>query len=350
MENRVAIELRGEGSALDAVADDELRSFALLDGSAGQTLKRQGWAAAAGAGAVRTAVVEYHLEGVAHAAIAQLDGADWRGLQVRACRATPSQSAGLLATGTTDTQLEFAGRLVSREAAELRQRIELRGGQLAIELQTTAEGGTGGKLWDATPILAEWALAHADMWRGCAVHELGAGLGLPGLAIALGASPERVVVSDCVQECLTAMESSVELNGLEGKIAVRRFDWREVAVGGAEPSPELRADIVLCSDVVYSREVADWLPPAAQACLRPGGRLFALLPLSRIGCRECLSSLGALLEPFEPEGAESEEMAAWIRQHLGDNQLGHRLYGFRAPAAARGGGVGAGGEANGQDG
>eukprot|EP01043_Picozoa_sp_COSAG02_P016301 COSAG02_NODE_714_length_18094_cov_13.275688_6_plen_616_part_00 len=111
----------------------------------------------------------------------------------------------------------------------------------------------------------------------------------------------------------------------------------DYATGKQRVVPEsLRADFVICSDVVYSREVAGWLPQAALACLRPGGCLFTLLPLSRMGCRECLHQLGEIMTPFDPPGADpatDNAMAKWIKQHLGANQLGHRIYGFRAPTA-----------------
>jgi predicted nicotinamide N-methyase len=388
MENRVALEISessssnsssSSGCCGEEVTDEELRSLALLDYTLGLTLKRQYWSKSAGSPAAAgssalvtgtntvTALVEYHLENVAHTACEQLDGSTLREglLQVRARPATAAESAELLAAGSNDSRTEFGGRFVARDAAKLRRRVQLAGGRVSVELQATTEGGTGGKLWDATPILAEWALQHKDLWRGRVVHELGAGLGLPGLAIALGAEPRRVVLSDCVQECLSVMENNVAMNGLQAKVDVRRFDWRDVSATttttagcaglAAHELEPLRADVVICSDVVYSREVAGWLPQAVKACLRPGGVLFALLPLSRMGCRECLQQLGELLTPFDPPGTDPDPagqgmdvsiedaggagdaggtaMAGWIREHLGANQLGHRIYGFRAPAA-----------------
>lgn len=337
MENRVAIELTGDGC--DAVTDEELRALALGDYELGLTLKRQHRTQAGRHGArVIVALVEYHLENVARVAIAQLDGRTLCGgaVRVSARHATVVESVQLLASGSNDSRTEFCGRFVPRDTAKLRRRVQLMAGRVEVELQMTTEAGTGGKLWDATPILAEWALQHRDLWRGCVVHELGAGLGLPGLAIAVGADPSHVVLSDCVQECLVAMQQNVTLNGLQDRVAVQRFDWRD-ATGQQRGVPEsLRADFVICSDVVYSREVAGWLPQAALACLRPGGCLFALLPLSRMGCRECLHQLGEIMTPFDPPGADpaaDNAMAKWIKQYLGENQLGHRIYGFRAPIA-----------------
>lgn len=338
MENRVAIELAGEGC--NEITDEELRALALGDYELGLTLKRQHWTQSGprhGSDRV-TALVEYHLENVAHAAIAQLDGRTLRdgAVQVRARHATVAESAQLLASGSNDKRTEFCGRYVPRDAAKLRRRVQLMAGRVEVELQMTTEAGTGGKLWDATPILAEWALQHRDLWRGRVVHELGAGLGLPGLALAVGAEPSRVVLSDCVQECLTTMQQNVRLNGVQDRVDVQRFDWRDATRRPRTVPDSLRADFVICSDVVYSREVACWLPQAALACLRPGGCLFALLPLSRMGCRECLHQLGEIMTPFDPQGVDPDRddaMANWINQYLGANQLGHRIYGFRAPAA-----------------
>lgn len=337
MENRVAIELSGDGC--DAVTDEELRALALLDYELGLTLKRQHWAETGAQEHDRaTALVEYQLENVAHTAIAKLNGRTLRGgvVRVRARHATAPESTQLLASGNNDSRTEFGGRSVPLDPADRRRRVQLMAGRIEVELQITSEAGTGGKLWDATPILAEWALQHRDIWRGRIVHELGAGLGLPGLAIAVGAEPSRVILSDCVQECLAAMQQNVALNGVEDRVTVQRFDWRD-AIGQPGRVPEsLRADFVICSDVVYSREVAGWLPQAALACLRPGGTLFALLPLSRMGCRECLRNFGEIMRPFDPPGVDpstDHAMADWIKHHLGSNQLGHRIYGFRAPTA-----------------
>lgn len=335
MENRVAIELSGEGC--DTVTDEELRALALLDYELGLTLKRQHRVAGRVDGRV-VLLVEYHLENVAHTSIAQLGGRTLRDgtVRVSARHTTSDESTQLLASSFNDTRTEFCGRFVPRDTAKLRRQVQLMGGQVEVELRMTTEGGTGGKLWDATPILAEWALRHRDLWSGRVVHELGAGLGLPGLAIAVSADPSRVVLSDCVQECLATMQQNAVLNAVQDKVAVHRFDWRD-AVQQPESVPQaLYADVVICSDVIYSREVAGWLPQAALACLRPGGSLFALLPISRMGCRECLHELGKILVPFEPPGADpavDTEMAEWIKKHLGPNQLGHRIYGFRAPSA-----------------
>ena len=81
----------------------------------------------------------------------------------------------------------FSGRRVLLLPEKLSTEYTFGGGGRAtvkVRLRTTYEAGTGGKVWDATPILAKWALAQPAVWRGQDVHELGAGLGQPDLALA----------------------------------------------------------------------------------------------------------------------------------------------------------------------
>ena len=121
------------------------------------------------------------------------------------------------------------------------------------------------------------------------MHECGAGLGLPGLAVAMTSRPARVVLTDNVEECLSAMRTSARLNSVEDVVAIGRYDWREAvrtsrpvgALASAAPQPlqsqnaeppisglqmadpaaaEFRCDVVICSDVVFAMEIADWLP------------------------------------------------------------------------------------------
>ena len=200
---------------------------------------------------------------------------------------------------------------------------------------------------------------------------------MPGLAIAKAGGARRVVMSDYVQECLDAMQASAAMNGLQPQrntgeeqdvgalVMVERLDWRDVHAGGTVP-PALLADVVLvcrrrlvfrhavlpraltavrveqASDVVFAKELGDWLPAAINGCLRPGGEAYLLLPLQRVGVREytparppashanrgrhaihalCGRCLQNMLrrhnfQEFEPPGAGGQEMAGWFREHL----------------------------------
>ncbi len=83
--------------------------------------------------------------------------------------------------------------------------------------------------------------------------ELGAGLGLPGLAAAMGGA--RVTVTDWAPEAVRAAEVNAAHNGLEVEALV--VDWRAPAALVARAP----WDLVLAADVLYEERNGDALLP-----------------------------------------------------------------------------------------
>jgi len=72
-------------------------------------------------------------------------------------------------------------------------------------------GGVGCACWDGAIILARWLLAHGQAIRDAVVHEVGAGVGLPGIAAARFA--KRVTLSDYVPVLIECLNYNIRLNG-----------------------------------------------------------------------------------------------------------------------------------------
>jgi predicted nicotinamide N-methyase len=146
------------------------------------------------------------------------------------------------------------------------------------------------ELWPSGVALAEH-VETVDV-RGLRVLELGAGLGLPSLAAALGGA--EVLATDWAEDAVALLRANAERNHVRLRAELVRWDEPEAFRAGW--------DIVLAADVLYEQRNAD--------------QLLDLLP--QLEAREIL-----LAEPGRPFAQAF--FAAW-----GDvEELGERLYRLR---------------------
>ena len=175
-------------------------------------------------------------------------------------------------------------------------------------------GGTGWRAWPSALLLACWCAEHygALELARARVCELGCGLGLPGLAAAaLGAAD--VTLTDCLPRLLaTVRESAQATAAANGGRApsVSVLDWDveappdaaaaaeaysteqgvrsaqrcdDEAADEAPLAADARFDVLLATDVIYSRAHAAQLPAVVARRLAPGGRLCAMVPVRSEG-------------------------------------------------------------------
>lgn len=120
--------------------------------------------------------------------------------------------------------------------------------------------------WPAAVMLAQYLL---DLPRPLAgpILEIGAGLGIVGLALARAGY--RVVVTDYDDDSLNYIRSSARLNGLELQ-DVHRLDWRQ-------PSGR-RYPTLVAADVLYETRNAQPLAEFIAATLAPNGWAYVCDP------------------------------------------------------------------------
>lgn len=157
-----------------------------------------------------------------------------------------------------------------------------------------------GALWPSALALAREVDAHVA--AGEAVLELGAGLGLVGIAAALRAAPSAVTLVDHDPVAVELALASARLNGVGERVRGAALDW---SVRAGWPSADV--DVVLAADVLYEAEASEHVAAVADRVLRPGGRLVladgAHRPFRPL-LHSCMRARGFRLLPPARGGAE----------------------------------------------
>lgn len=148
------------------------------------------------------------------------------------------------------------------------------------------------ELWPSGVALAA-AVAQLDL-RGSRVLELGAGLGLPSLAAALGGA--EVLATDWAADAVELLRDNAARNGIVLRAEQVRWDAPEPLLRGAP------WDLVLGADLLYEARNAEQLETllpllGAEALLAEPGRPFARGFLERLGAEEVADRLYRLRLP-----------------------------------------------------
>lgn len=127
--------------------------------------------------------------------------------------------------------------------------------------------GIGHQVWPAATKLCAY-LAEHPLPSGATVLELGAGVGLVGLALAADATAPKVVLTD-LEEVLPTLRASVELNApdVQARAAVAPLAWGSADVDSAAVRA---ASVVVAADVVYDAALYEPLASTLEALLLRG--------------------------------------------------------------------------------
>ncbi|MEX2582874.1 MAG: methyltransferase type 12 [Gemmatimonadota bacterium] len=171
------------------------------------------------------------------------------------------------------------------------------------------------ELWPSAQALARVLLSDTELF-GPAL-ELGAGIGLPSLALLHRGIP--VLTTDYYAEALRFARHNAAVNGL-GPLATRHLDWRN-RTEGLEQFP-----LVLAADVLYERRNADALEALLPGVVAPGGS-FLLADPGRVYLNVFLTQMSAARWSIEtlPERVEPSPAGKGL-------QVKVRLFRLRPPA------------------
>ncbi len=123
-------------------------------------------------------------------------------------------------------------------------------------------------LWPSAIALSNFIVRNKLVQSGSKVLELGCGIGLPG--IVAGKMGAQVVFTDYIQEALDlAKVNWSRNNNLDAEFVL--MDWRN-------PLQEVRADIILASDIAYEKKSFEHLLRAFRILLHSTGKMFVSEP------------------------------------------------------------------------
>jgi predicted nicotinamide N-methyase len=154
------------------------------------------------------------------------------------------------------------------------------------------------ELWPASRMLAK-AILHEPWPPGAEALEIGCGLGLPGIvALSMGV---RVTFSDYDACALRFAADNARINGHED-FRTMQLDWRS-------PPDDLRAPVILASDLIYEMRNIEPVIAFIKMVLQPGG-VCLLTDQDRIPShvfKECLQKeelrfITKLMRAGEPGG------------------------------------------------
>lgn len=127
-------------------------------------------------------------------------------------------------------------------------------------------------VWESSLALADRLAAEAPALRGTEVLEIGAGVGLAGLAAA-AACGARVTQTDHSPEALALCRRNAGLNAVAG-VACEQADWRDWRV-------DRRYPLVIGADVLYDREAHGLVAAILARNVARGGRALLADPERR---------------------------------------------------------------------
>ena len=131
-------------------------------------------------------------------------------------------------------------------------------GQFDIDSGATAAvpvdecGGTiAFRVWPGALSFAQFLLTISDTLRGQRIIELGCGVGLPGLTVAIYAAPASMLLTDrsCVRP---VVEKGISENGIENIARFAEFDWGDP--DDLAKYNQKTFDVVIGSELVYAEE------------------------------------------------------------------------------------------------
>ena len=133
---------------------------------------------------------------------------------------------------------------------------------------------TGLSVWAASLVTARWMVSLSDRFAGKRVLELGAGCGVPGLALAQAVPTCQVYLTDFNPRTVENLRHNIELNcEASSHVEALEMNWQD-----ASTWPSDLLSVVIGSDLIYQSDMVPLLLQTIQGLLEADGVFFYVAP------------------------------------------------------------------------
>ncbi|EFA81364.1 methyltransferase type 12 domain-containing protein [Heterostelium album PN500] len=149
--------------------------------------------------------------------------------------------------------------------------------------------GVAWRVWDAGIGFTRWILENPQIFEGKEVLELGAGLGIAGLAA--GLLCQSVLMTDYTPKIVSTLRENVKMNSVRSKLIrdackVAPLDWTKDKV----PKP-FHYQVIIGTEVVYDVNLVEHLANVIHQSLTPDGVFYGTAATIRRGIPEFIKCM-----------------------------------------------------------
>lgn len=155
---------------------------------------------------------------------------------------------------------------------------------------------TGLGIWSASLVMARWMAFKSEFGRfdNKSVLELGAGCGVPGLALAMHSKPKAVYITDFNPATVRNIQHNISINSSKSgyvdwmeRVKALSIDW-----GDESTWPEEKIDFVIGSDLIYQKSIVPLLKKVVNGLIKDDGSFLYVCPSDgRDGLKEFIDSM-----------------------------------------------------------
>jgi len=145
---------------------------------------------------------------------------------------------------------------------------------------------TGLGIWSASLVMARWMASKATLGRfdDKYVLELGAGCGVPGLALGMYSDASMVYITDYNPITIRNLKYNIDINSNRPATESRAGEWLErikpLAIDWADEGtwPKEKMDFVIGSDLIYQKSIVPLLKQVVSGLIKEDGSFLYTCP------------------------------------------------------------------------